>query len=53
MKNILRAVFEPFYYLYQRKISDKIIFFLKKYPIWQYVIALFISLGILYFIAMM
>jgi len=53
MKNFFRAIFEPFYYLYQRKISDKIILFLKKHPIWQYIIAFIISLGILYFLEMM
>ena len=49
MKKLFLSIFQPFYYLYQRKVSDKIINFLKKYPIFQFILAILISVGILYF----
>jgi len=48
MKHIVKAVFEPLYYLYQRKVSNKVINFLRKYPIFQYVLALVVSIAIIY-----
>lgn len=51
MKNIFKVIFEPLYFLYQRRISDKIITFLRKYPIFQYLLALLISVALLYFAA--
>lgn len=51
MKSIFKVVFEPLYFLYQRRISDKIITFLRKYPFLQYLLALLISVAILYFAA--
>ncbi len=50
MKKVLKGLFEPFYYLYQRKLSDKIIYFLKKYPVFQYLFALLITVGIMYLV---
>ncbi len=50
MKKILLGIFEPFYYLYQRKLSDKIITFLKRFPIVQYVLAALVTVGILYLV---
>lgn len=51
MKNIFKVIFEPLYFLYQRRISDKIITFLRKHPIFQYLLALLISVALLYFAA--
>ncbi len=50
MKKIFKGLFEPFYYLYQRRLSDRIIKFLKRFPIFQYILAILITTGIMYLV---
>jgi len=50
MKKVFKGLFEPFYYLYQRRLSDQIINFLKRYPAFQYIFSLLITLGIMYLV---
>ncbi|MFA6801126.1 MAG: hypothetical protein WCR19_03360 [Acholeplasmataceae bacterium] len=48
MKNIISSIFEPLYFLYQRKISEKTLGFLKRFPFVQYILSFIITIFILY-----
>ena len=43
MKKVFKAIVFPFQFVFSRKIADKVVDFLIKYPFVQYLIALLIS----------
>ncbi len=53
MKKVFRGIVFPFQFVFSRKIADKVIDFLVKYPFVQYLVALLISVvavALLYYI---